>query len=57
MVWQPEIDEIEKRVERAKKMGGQEGIDVQHGRGKLTIRERLVQLESRSTSLAVNSVP
>ncbi len=41
MVWQPEIDEIEKRVELAKKMGGQEGIDVQHGRGKLTIRERL----------------
>ena len=24
MVWQPEIDEIEKRVELAKKMGGQE---------------------------------
>ena len=41
MVWQPEIDEIEKRVELAKKMGGQEGIEVQHGRGKLTIRERL----------------
>jgi acetyl-CoA carboxylase carboxyltransferase component len=41
MVWQPEIEEINKRVEFAKKMGGQEGIDVQHGRGKLTIRERL----------------
>ena len=37
MVWQPEIDR--KTVELAKKMGGQEGIDVQHGRGKLTIRE------------------
>ena len=31
MVWQPEIDEIEKLVELAKKMGGQQGIDVQHG--------------------------
>ena len=41
MVWQPEIDEISKRIELAEKMGGQEGIDVQHKRGKLTIRERL----------------
>ena len=41
MVWQPEIDEISKRVELAERMGGQEGIDVQHKRGKLTIRERL----------------
>ena len=49
MVWQPEIDEIEKRVELAKKMGGQEGIDVQHGRGKLTIRERLDLFCDRSS--------
>lgn len=41
MVWQPEIDEIERRVALAEKMGGETGIDVQHGRGKLTIRERL----------------
>ena len=41
MVWQPEIDEINRRVEFAQKMGGETGIEVQHGRGKLTIRERL----------------
>jgi acetyl-CoA carboxylase carboxyltransferase component len=41
MVWQPEIDEIKRRVEYAEKMGGETGIEVQHGRGKLTIRERL----------------
>lgn len=41
MVWQPEIDEINRRVEMAKKMGGEKGIEVQHSRGKLTIRERL----------------
>ena len=41
MVWQPEIDEMEKRMAFAKQMGGEEGIAVQHGRGKLTIRERL----------------
>ena len=41
MVWQPEIDEMEIRMAFAKQMGGEEGIAVQHGRGKLTIRERL----------------
>ena len=41
MVWQPEIDEIKKRVAFAEQMGGETGIEVQHGRGKLTIRERL----------------
>jgi acetyl-CoA carboxylase carboxyltransferase component len=41
MVWQPEIDEINRRVEMARKMGGEKGVEVQHSRGKLTIRERL----------------
>ena len=44
MVWQPEIDEINRRVEMARKMGGEKGIEVQHKRGKLTIRERLDML-------------
>lgn len=41
MVWQPEIDELNRRNKMAEKMGGQTGIDVQHERGKLTIRERI----------------
>jgi len=41
MVWQPEIDELNRRKKMAEKMGGQTGIDVQHERGKLTIRERI----------------
>ena len=41
MVWQPEIDELKRRNKMAEKMGGQTGIDVQHERGKLTIRERI----------------
>lgn len=41
MVWQPEVDEIKRRVEMAEQMGGETGIKVQHERGKLTIRERL----------------
>ena len=50
MVWQLEIDEIKRRVAMAKKMGGEEGIAVQHGRGKLTIRERLDSLPTRVLS-------
>jgi acetyl-CoA carboxylase carboxyltransferase component len=41
MVWQPEIDELNQRKKMSEQMGGQTGIDVQHQRGKLTIRERL----------------
>ncbi len=41
MVWEPEIDEIKRRIAFAEKMGGDEGIRIQHERGKLTIRERL----------------
>ena len=41
MVWEPEIEEMKRRRAMAEKMGGEEGIAVQHKRGKLTIRERL----------------
>jgi len=41
MSWQSEVDEIERRMAMAMEMGGEKGIEVQHGRGKLTIRERL----------------
>jgi acetyl-CoA carboxylase carboxyltransferase component len=44
MVWQPEIDELERRKKLAKKMGGEAGVTEQHRRGKLTIRERLTLL-------------
>lgn len=41
MVWKPEIEELEQRMAFAHEMGGARGIEVQHERGKLTIRERL----------------
>ncbi len=44
MSWQPEIDEIRRRVEIAKKMGGAENIKRQHDGGKLTVRERIDRL-------------
>ncbi len=44
MVWQPEIDELNRRKQIAAQMGGTEGIERQHRRGKLTVRERITTL-------------
>lgn len=49
MVWQPEIDELNRRKKMAEQMGGAVGIDVQHKRGKLTIRERIDLLTDKDS--------
>ncbi|MEO0785168.1 MAG: carboxyl transferase domain-containing protein [Pseudomonadota bacterium] len=41
MSWEPEIEEIRKRRELAKRQGGEEGVSRQHEKGRLTIRERI----------------
>ena len=41
MSWQDEVDELNRQEQLAREMGGKEGIDFQHGRGKLTVRERI----------------
>lgn len=44
MSWDKEIKELERRRALAGKMGGPEGIERQHSRGKLTVRERIDHL-------------
>lgn len=44
MSWKPEVDELERRRELARRMGGPEGVARQHERGKLTVRERIAAL-------------
>ena len=44
MTWQPEVDEIKRRTELAKQMGGAENVERQHKSGKLTVRERIDRL-------------
>jgi acetyl-CoA carboxylase carboxyltransferase component len=44
MSWQPEIDEIKRRAELSKQMGGADNIKRQHDGGKLTVRERIERL-------------
>lgn len=41
MTWAQEVEEILRRRALASQMGGAEGIERQHGRGKLTVRERI----------------
>ena len=41
MSWQSELDEMERRAELARQMGGSDSVAFHHGRGKLTVRERI----------------
>jgi acetyl-CoA carboxylase carboxyltransferase component len=41
MSWQPEVDEIKRRVELAEQMGGEANVARQHANGRLTVRERI----------------
>ena len=40
-IWEAELEELERRRELAKQMGGPEGVARQHEFGKLTVRERI----------------
>ena len=44
MTWQPELDELRRREELAREMGGPERVARQHAAGKLTVRERVARL-------------
>mgnify|MGYP006282880497 FL=1 len=44
MSWQPEIDELERRRRMAREMGGEEAVERQHAKGRLSVRERLGEL-------------
>lgn len=44
MSWQPELDELKRRLEFARQMGGPDKIKRQHDGGRLSVRERIDQL-------------
>jgi len=37
MSWEPELDELRRRTERAHEMGGPERVERQHASGRLTL--------------------
>jgi acetyl-CoA carboxylase carboxyltransferase component len=47
--WSEELEELQRRLEFARAMGGTEGIDRQHSLGKLTVRERIDALADPGT--------
>ena len=44
MSWEPEIEELRRRMELARQMGGPENVERQHKAGRLTVRERIERL-------------
>lgn len=44
MSWEPELEELRRREELARRMGGEERVARQHASGRLTVRERLERL-------------
>jgi acetyl-CoA carboxylase carboxyltransferase component len=44
MSWEPEIEELKRRLELARQMGGAENVERQHKAGRLTVRERIERL-------------
>src|SRR3954464_7552390 len=42
--WEPELEELRRREELAKRMGGEERVARQHASGRLTVRERIDRL-------------
>ena len=44
MSWEPELEELRRREELARRMGGEERVARQHASGRLTVRERIKRL-------------
>jgi acetyl-CoA carboxylase carboxyltransferase component len=44
LTWEPELDELRRREELARQMGGEERVARQHASGRLTVRERIERL-------------
>jgi acetyl-CoA carboxylase carboxyltransferase component len=49
MSWEPELDELRRREELARRMGGEERVERQHQSGRLTVRERIERLFDAGT--------
>src|ERR671925_368477 len=49
MTWERELEELRRREELARRMGGEERVARQHASGRLTVRERIAHLFDRDT--------
>ncbi len=56
MTWQPELEELAERRRLAEKMGGEEKVARQHGRGKLDARARIAGLVDEGSFREVGKI-
>ena len=49
MSWEPELEELRRREELARRIGGEERVERQHASGRLTVRERIERLFDEGT--------
>ncbi|MBS0517144.1 MAG: methylmalonyl-CoA carboxyltransferase [Proteobacteria bacterium] len=56
MSWQPEMDELRRRQEMTKRMGGADKVKRQHDAGRLTVRERIDRLVDHGSFREIGSV-
>ena len=56
MSWQPEMDELRRRQEMAREMGGADKVKRQHDGGRLTARERIERLLDKESFREIGSV-
>jgi len=56
MTWEKDIDRLKQEQELARQMGGKEGIERQHSRGRLTVRERIDLLLDKDSFKEIGSI-
>ena len=56
MSWTPELEELNRRTELARRMGGPERVKRQHDGGRLTIRERIERLTDPDSFREIGAV-
>jgi acetyl-CoA carboxylase carboxyltransferase component len=56
MSWQPELDELRRRQEMNRRMGGADKVKRQHDGGRLTVRERIDRLVDKDSFREIGSV-
>ena len=56
MTWQPEMDELRRRQEMTRRMGGPDKVKRQHDGGRLTVRERIDRLVDQGSFREIGSI-
>lgn len=56
MSWESEVDELNRQRAMAEEMGGADSVAFHHGRGKLTVRERVEVLQDPGTFQEIGAI-